>query len=46
VDVGGQKLYIQQWDDPFPDKPVAYVKIQTALRPEVRIVLDITAGVD
>lgn len=32
-------------NNPFPDKPVAYVKVETALRPEVPIVLGVTLGV-
>ena len=41
----GKKFYIQQWNNPFPDKPVAYVKVETALRPEVPIVLGVTMGI-
>jgi hypothetical protein len=41
----GKKFYIQQWDNPFPDRPVASVQVHTALRPEVPIVLGITLGV-
>ena len=46
VPLCGKKFYIQQWNNPFPDKPVAYVKVETALRPEVPIVLGITMGVE
>ena len=46
VPLCGRKFYIQQWNNPFPDKPVATVKVETALRPEVPIVLGITMGVE
>jgi hypothetical protein len=45
VHLCGKKFYIQQWDNPYPDRPVDSVKVQTALRPEVPIVLGITMGV-
>lgn len=45
VPLCGKKFYIQQWNNPFPDKPVAYVKVETALRPEVPIVLGVTMGI-
>lgn len=45
VPLCGKKFYIQQWDNPFPDKPVDSVKVETALRPEVPIVLAITMGI-
>ena len=40
----GKKFYIQQWDNPYPDRLIACVKIETALRPEVPIVLGVTIG--
>ncbi len=43
--LNGKKFYIQQWDNPFPNRPVAYVKIETALQPEVPILLGVTMGV-
>jgi hypothetical protein len=45
VHMMGKKFYIQQWDNPYPDKLVASVQVQTALRPEVPIVLGITLGI-
>lgn len=42
--VGGKKLYLQQWTNPFPDKPIDSVKVRSALRPEVPAVLGITLG--
>jgi hypothetical protein len=46
VHLCGKKFYIQQWDNPYPDKPIYSVKVQTALRPEVPIVLGVTMGVE
>ena len=45
VPLCGKKFYIQQWNNPYPDKPVAYIKVETALRPEVPIVLGVTLGI-
>ena len=45
VPLCGKKFYIQQWDNPYPEKPVASVQMQTALRPEVPILLAMTMGV-
>jgi hypothetical protein len=45
VPLNGRKFYIQKWDNPHPSKPVAYVKVETALQPEVPIVLGVTMGV-
>jgi hypothetical protein len=44
VPLGGKKFYLQQWDNPHPDRPVDSVKAVTALRPEVPIVLGVTLG--
>ena len=43
--LNGKKFYIQQWDNPYPERPVAYVKVETALQPEVPIVLGMTMGI-
>jgi hypothetical protein len=46
VPLCGKKFYVQQWDNPYPDKPVRSVKVQTALRPEVPMVLGVTMGIE
>jgi hypothetical protein len=43
--LGGKKFYVQQWENPYPNRPIDFVKAVTALRPEVPIVLGVTLGV-
>ena len=43
--LGGKKFYIQQWNNPHPERVIDSVKAVTALRPEVSIVLGVTTGV-
>jgi len=45
VPLCGKKFYIQQWDNPYPNRVIDSVKVVTALRPEVPIVLGVTLGV-
>lgn len=45
VPLAGKKFYIQQWNNPHPDRVIDSVKAVTALRPEVPIVLGVTMGV-
>jgi hypothetical protein len=45
VPLCGKKFYIQQWNNPHPDRVVDSVKVMTALRPEVPMVLGVTMGV-
>lgn len=44
VRLGGKKFYIQQWDNPYPQREISTVKVETALQPEVPILLGMTAG--
>ncbi|MDF1515170.1 MAG: glycosyl hydrolase family 28 protein [Anaerolineae bacterium] len=41
----GKKFYIQQWENPKRGIPVSYIKVESALAPEVPIVLGVTAAV-
>jgi hypothetical protein len=45
VSLCGKKFYIQQWNNPHPERVIDSVKTMTALRPEVPIVLGVTLGV-
>lgn len=42
--LGGKKFYLQQWNNPHPDRAIDSVQAMTALRPEVPIVLGVTLG--
>jgi hypothetical protein len=44
VPLCGKKFYLQQWDNPYPNRPIDSVKAVTALRPEVPVVLGVTLG--
>lgn len=42
--LGGKKFYVQQWENPYPDKTVESVKMYSGLLPEVPVLLAITIG--
>ena len=44
VPLCGKKCYIQKWENPYPQKTVASLKMFSSLRPEVPVLLAVTLG--
>ena len=44
VPLNDKKFYIQKWDNPYPNKTIEYIKMYSALCPEVPVLLAVTTG--
>jgi len=42
--LNGKKFYVQQWENPYPDKIIESIKMHSALKPEVPALLALTIG--